>query len=202
MAGGIRRINADEVVHRIDEKFRQIHALLAAGVLINHFLADKGDHAVVRRVQDAVGRVTPERIGIIILRRRLVEKSGELIKPLCPRRIAEAPFANEAGAITVLLEALREIEFAVCGRGIISGEQLRRGRRAVRAAGVVREANAIRRESVKVRRLKISLAVAAQVAAREVVALDENDAGSARCHGHGGGCKVGVRDQNKWQRGE
>ena len=77
-----------------------------------------------------------------------------------------------------MLETLREVGFT--GRRIFFREQRRCGRRAVRAASVMREADAVRREPVEVGRLKIRLAVAAQIAAREAVALDDNDAGPVR----------------------
>jgi DNA-binding transcriptional ArsR family regulator len=84
-----------------------------------------------------------------------------------------------------------------------------RRRRAVRTAGVMREADAGRRDPVEVRRLEIRLAVAAQIARREVVALDKNDAGQTRFHRAGVGLNVGeqrrqigVRGRRDGQRGE
>ena len=200
MVGGVRLVDAHEIVHRVDEQFRQILLLFAAGVRIDRFRSSVVQ--IIPRYQltplmavlvERIKRVKPPQcVGKIILRRRIVQKTGELVKSACPRLTAKAPFTNESGAIAVLLEPLCEIRLASSQLGIFSGQQLRGGRRAIRAAGIMREADAVCREPVQVWRLKIRLAVAAQVAARKAVALDENDAGPGPGRG---GCRRDIREK-------
>ena len=126
-----------------------------------------------------------------------VEITGEFIKAFSPGRaagmfIAQIPFADQAGVIAGLFQDLRHGGFVRCQRHVKVGALLqlagipakhqRRGGGRTRGGGgvIIREADALRGELVEIGRLEFRLAVTAQIAETESVALDENDARAAR----------------------
>ena len=175
---------------------------------------------IVGQLHDGV--VPPQKIRVVVVRVRLVNKSEKRVEALLPRRtdavgFTEAPFADEAGRIAAVAQHARHRHFVgaqglrrvtnlagVAPHGrvarVFARHQHAPRRRAHRATRVkLRETHPFRREAVEIRRANLRLAVGPQFPVTEVVGEDENDVGLApqrlRRVGHGSAEETGERSR-------
>ena len=151
-------VDAHEIQRGGREQIIHVQALLAAPVF------GELDPAIVARLGVGGRVVTPEVIGVVIVRMHLVQITEEFIKPLLLRhagrvRVAQPPFADQRRVIAGLLEDLGHCQVLRPERhqgiaanqrvpGVQAGHQRAARRRANRAAGVeAGEAHAFRGQS-------------------------------------------------------
>ena len=180
---------------------------------------------IVGQLHDGV--VPPQKIRVVVVRVRLVNKSEKRVEALLPRRtdavgFTEAPFADEAGRIAAVAQHARHRHFVgaqglrrvtnlagVAPHGrvarVFARHQHAPRRRAHRATRIkLRETHPFRREAIEIRRVNLRLAVGPQFPVTEVVGEDENDVGLApqRLRRMGHGSSKEARERSRKTEGE